>query len=149
MGGMRLPSSLRRMDDRVLGDRLRPQAAGADDLTAGRGGASGGTGAVRTARTGKGAREAAAITARVSKAVLLLLALVVLVGVVFTLAPTNAGNVIVRNALGLARDAAGPFRDVFTVAGDRERELVVNYLLAAVVYGGAGLVVGRLGRKSS
>lgn len=80
---------------------------------------------------------------RVSKAVFLLLAVVVLLGIVFTKAPTNSSNVIVRNALRLARDAAGPFKDVFAPKKP-EDALVVNYLLAAVVYAVVGVVVGKL-----
>lgn len=86
--------------------------------------------------------------ARVSRLVLLLLAAVVALAVVFTLAPTNAENVLVRNVLDLAEQVAGPFRDVFT-ADDPDRELVLNYGLATLVYLVAATVVGRLGRKSS
>ncbi|MBC7373361.1 MAG: hypothetical protein H7323_05160, partial [Frankiales bacterium] len=95
-------------------------------------------------RTGGVAREAVTIVYRVSRAVFLLLAVVVVLGIVFTVAPTNAENVIVRNVLSLARDAAGPFRDVFTVADNAERELVVNYAFAAVVYFVVSVVVGKL-----
>ncbi|MBC7372562.1 MAG: hypothetical protein H7323_01035 [Frankiales bacterium] len=94
--------------------------------------------------TGAGAREALTIVYRVSRAVFLLLALVVGLGILFTLAPTNADNVIVRNVLSLASDAAGPFRDVFTVADDAERELVVNYAFAAVAYVAGSVIVGKL-----
>lgn len=132
---MRMPQALRRMDDKVLGDRLRRRP---DD-----------EGGERAPRTGKGAREALGIVAKVSRLVLLLLALAVVLGIVFTLAPTNADNVIVRNVLDVADDAAGPFRDVFTVDDDAERELVVNYAFAALVYVLAATLVGRLGRKSS
>lgn len=85
---------------------------------------------------------------RVSKAVFFLLALVVLIGIVFTKAPVNEMNVIVRNALRLAKDAAGPFKDVFAPKKP-EDALVVNYLLAAAVYAVVGIVVGKLptGRK--
>ncbi len=80
---------------------------------------------------------------RVSKAVFFLLALVVVLGIVFTKAPVNNSNVIVRNALQLAKDAAGPFKDVFAPK-TRENALIVNYLLAAGVYAVVGIVVGRL-----
>ena len=133
---MRLPSALRRIDDRVLGDRLRRRSVD-DDAPP------------RRPRTGNGARETLGVVAKVSRLVLLLLALAVVLGIVFTLAPTNADNVIVDNVLDLADGAAGPFRDVFTVADDGERELVVNDAFAALVYVLGATLAGRLGRKGS
>lgn len=125
---MRTPTALRRIDDRLLGDRFRRRPATAD----------------RPPRTGKGLRETLAVVARVCRLVFLLLALTVALGIVFTLAPTNPDNVVVRNVLEIARDAAGPFRDVFTVADDAERETVVNYAFAAGVYLLASLLVPKL-----
>ncbi len=131
------------MDDRVLGDRFRRRPT-AD-------GASGDGAAARSRRpaSGKGLREFLSVTGRIAKLVLLLLAAVVLLGIVFTLAPTNGDNVIVSNVLELARDAAGPFRDVYEVSDDADRELVVNYGLAALVFFVGALLVGRLGRSSA
>ena len=80
---------------------------------------------------------------RISRLVLLALAVVVLLGIVFTKAPTNASNVIVRNVLDVAREAAGPFRDVFAPQR-RQDALVVNYLLATGVYLVAAYLVGKL-----
>jgi len=68
----------------------------------------------------------------------------VLLGIVFTLTPTIGDNAIVRNVLDLADGAAGPSRDVLTVDDDAERELVVNYGFAAVVYFALSVVVGKL-----
>lgn len=80
---------------------------------------------------------------RVSEAVFLLVAVVVLIGIVLTKTPTNGSNVIVRNALRLAGEAVGPCKVVFAPKKPQDA-LVVNYLLAAVVYGVLGVVVGRL-----
>lgn len=144
MTTMPVPTILRRTDDRVLGKRLRRRQS-----TSGEGGA--GAVVARTLRqsSGKGLRQFLSVTGRVAKLVLLLLAAVVLLGIVFTLAPTNGDNVIVSNVLELARDAAGPFRDVYEVSDDADRELVVNYGLAALVFFVGALLVGRLGRGSS
>ena len=88
-----------------------------------------------------------AVVVRVSQLVLVVLAVVVLLGIVFTKAPSNTANVIVRNALDLARGAAGPFKDVFAPKG-REDALVANYLTAAGVYLLAAVLLGKLGRKT-
>lgn len=92
---------------------------------------------------GDGLSSFLSVVWRVSKAVFFLLALVVLLGIVFTKAPVNEMNVIVRDGLHLAKDAAGPFKDVFAPKKP-ENALVVNYLLAAGVYLVAGVVVGKL-----
>ena len=144
---MRTPQTLRRMDDRVLGDRFKRRTTTEPGTT------GGGTTVVerpersadpRPPSTGQGLREFLTIFYRVARLVLLLLAVAVLLGIVFTVAPTNGDNVIVRNVLDLADGAAGPFRDVFTVDGDAERELVVNYAFAALVYFALSVVVGKL-----
>lgn len=108
-------SALKDLDDRVLGDRMR----------------------------GDGPPAVLRVVWRVSKVVLLALAVVVLLGILFTKAPTNAHNVIVRNALSLARDVAGPFKDVFAPTKP-EDALVVNYLVAAAFYSVMGVLVGKL-----
>lgn len=108
-------NALRELDNRVLGSRLR----------------------------GDGPAAFLRVVWRVSRLVFIALAVVVLLGVVFTKAPTNAQNVIVRNVLSLARDAAGPFKDVF-VPKKRENALVVNYVVAAAVYLLLSVVVGKL-----
>ena len=79
---------------------------------------------------------------QVSKNVLIALAVIVLLGVLFTKAPTNASNVIVHNVLSLAKDVAGPFKDVFAPK-KAEDALVVNYLVAAVFYLVVGIVIGK------
>lgn len=105
----------------------------------------------RTGRPGnepdRGPAQVLAVTIGISRAVLFVLAVAVALGIVFTLAPTNADNVIVRNAFALARGAAGPFRDVFTVGDNPDRELIVNYAFAAAVYALLAVVVGKIGRK--
>jgi hypothetical protein len=106
---------LKDLDDRVLGNRMR----------------------------GDGPSAVLRVVWRVSKIVLFALAAVVVLGVLFTKAPTNAHNVIVRNVLSLARDVAGPFKDVFTPK-KAEDALVVNYLVAAGVYLGLGVLIGKL-----
>ena len=80
---------------------------------------------------------------RVSRVVFVALAVIVLLGIVFTKAPTNMHNVIVRNVLTLAKDVAGPSRDVFAPK-DRQNALVINYLVAASVYLGLGVLIGKL-----
>ncbi|GAC1444304.1 MAG: hypothetical protein NVS3B26_22010 [Mycobacteriales bacterium] len=108
-------STMRDLDDRVLG-RLR---------------------------RGDGPAAVLRVVWRVSRYVLLSLAVIVLLGVLFTKAPTNAHNVIVRNVLSLAREVAGPFRDVFAPKRPQDA-LVINYLVAAGVYLLIGVVVGKL-----
>lgn len=138
---MRMPTALRRMDDRVLGDRFRKRPpttqVDGDVVVEER------TTSAPPPRTGEGAKEALSIVYRISRLVFLALALACLLGILFTVAPTNADNVIVRNVLDLAEAAAGPFRDVFT-AKDDERERVINYAFAAFVYFLASVLVGKL-----
>jgi hypothetical protein len=111
--------ALRDLDDRVLGNRFRGDAP------------------VAVLR----------VIWRVSQVVFVALAVIVLLGVLFTKAPTNAHNVIVRNVLSLAKDVAGPFKDVFAPKKP-EDALVINYLVAAAVYFGLALVVGKLPPRS-
>lgn len=141
---MRLPTALRNIDDRVLGRKgsrhsrhsdVSPDEHGTHVTEVER--------APAKDKSHDGVLTALGIVWRVSRVVFLLLALVVVVGIVFTLAPTNEDNVIVRNALSLAETVAGPFRDVFT-ADDADRELVYNYGLATAVYLLAASLVGRL-----
>lgn len=157
---MRMPGALRRIDDKVLGDRLKrgepgsgPARADAPTEQIDRPGSD--RDRSRVARpserppaempdTGDGLRETLTVVYRVSQLVLLLLAVTVVLGIVFTLAPTNADNVIVRNVLSIAEGAAGPFKDVFTVSDSADRELTVNYAFAAAVYLLGSYVVGRL-----
>jgi hypothetical protein len=143
---MRMPSGLRRLDDRVLG-RNGKQAEGKepdDPGTADRAGEPGSgsstqhverttTRTTSPPRSGDGASKALALVWRISRLVLLALGLVVLTAAALILLPSNEDNVIVRNVLSLAETVAGPFRDVFTVE-DPDRMRVVNYGLAAVVY---------------
>lgn len=94
-------------------------------------------------KAGRRGADVLGVVYRISQVVLLGLAVVVLLGIVFTKAPTNASNVIVRNGLDLAGEAAGPFRDVFAPRS-RQDALVVNYLLASGIYLAAAYVVGKL-----
>ena len=137
---MRVPAALRRMDDRVLGDRFkkRPTTTQTDEVVV-----EERTTSAPRPRTGQGAREALSIVYRISRLVFLALALACLLGILFTLAPTNEDNSIVSGVLDLAEGAAGPFKDVFT-AKDPERETVVNYAFAAFVYLLASVLVGKL-----
>jgi len=134
------------MDDHVPGDRFRrrkteTETARGDTVVVER--PERGTDP-RPPSTGQGLREFLAIFYRVARLVFLLLAVAVLLGIVFTLTPTIGDNAIVRNVLDLADGAAGPFRDVLTVDDDAERELVVNYGFAAVVYLALSVLVGKL-----
>ncbi len=144
---MRMPTALKSLDDKVLGRSHRSDADEPypDEPRAGE---------TRTIErhdhgrprpgTGEGLREFLAVLYRASKVVFLALAAVLLLGTVFVLAPTNADNSIVSFVADLADGAAGPFRDVFTVSDDAERELVVNYGFAAAVYLVLGLLVTKL-----
>ncbi|MCW2713685.1 MAG: hypothetical protein JWN88_732 [Frankiales bacterium] len=140
---MRLPGSLQKLDDRVLGDRGKPRPTGH--------GPDEGKAPPRERRPRDGAaagRRVLATVYRVARLVFLVLALIMVLGIVLTLAPSNPGNVIVRNVLELAEAAAGPFKDVFTQQ-DPERQTIVNYALAAVVYVLAATLVRKLpGGKS-
>lgn len=163
---MRMPTALRSLDNRVLGDRGRKRAHSRDDSAEPRQDSDRQDGdrqdtqdpypeerrEVRTTReeapesggsTGDGLKQFLTIFYRVAKAVFLLLSLVVILGIVFILAPTNEDNVIVQNVLDLADTIAGPFRDVFT-ADDAEREMVINYGLASGVYFLAATLVTKL-----
>lgn len=156
---MRLPASLQKLDDRVLGNRLKPRApdATADDPRGGD---------VRTVEVtgnrparqprdkpeprdrkprdgGAAVGRVLAVVYTVSRLVFLLLALVMVLGIILTLAPSNPDNVIVRNGLELAESAAGPFKDVFTLQ-DPERQTIVNYAVAAAVYVLAATLVRKL-----
>jgi hypothetical protein len=161
---MGLSSPLRKLDDRVLGDRLRrkPQAQDSEqpgDVP------PGDPGTVdeqpvdeqpveRRSRervdspssrgSGNGVRKTIGIIYQVSRVVLALLALAVLLGIILVLTPSNPDNVIVRNGLEFAEFAAGPFKDLFTVEGDPERQVVVNYAVAVVLYLVAAVFVTKL-----
>ena len=138
---MRLPTALRSLDDRVLRRRRSAsEDAGTERETrVVERPANGPPGS-----TGNGAREALSIVYAVSRAVLLLLVLAVVLGIVFILAPTNPDNGVVQLVTDVSDGAAGPFRDVFTVDDDAERELVVNYAFAAAVYVLAAFLVRKL-----
>ncbi len=139
---MRLPA-LKGLDDRVLGRRrtvVEPEVDGDAAPRAVR---------PRPPRTGKGAREALGVVLRVSRLVFFALFLVLLVGIAFVLAPTNMDNSVVQLVQDVSDAVAGPFRDVFTVSDDRERELVANYGFAAALYLVVALVIGKLAPSRS
>ncbi len=150
---MRLPQGLKKLDDRVLGERGRhrddSQHDSADHAHDGEHVDEGTE--VRTVRTqrrpqtgnGDGVQTFLSVLRRISRLVLLLLGLVVLAAVALVLLPANEDNVIVRNVLSLAETVAGPFRDVLTV-DDPDRMRVYNYGLAAVVYFVLAAIVGKL-----
>ena len=144
---MPLPTALRSLDDKVLG---RSGARGDDEPYPEDPHAPTGQREVVERRerpplgTGDGLRELLTTVYRVSRLVFLALAAVLLLGILFVLAPTNPDNSVVELVADVSDGAAGPFRDVFTVADDAERELVVNYGFAAAVYLVLGLLVTRL-----
>lgn len=142
---MGLTSPLRKLDDRVLGDRLRgkPQTQDDDDQPVERRSRER-VGSPSSRGSGNGVRKAVGIVYKVSRLVFALLALAMILGIVFTLAPSNPDNVIVRNVLEFADTAAGPFKDVFTIENNPERQVVVNYGFAGAVYLLAALLVTRL-----
>ncbi len=156
---MGLSSPLRKLDDRVLGNRLRrkPQAQDSErpgDVPPGDPGTVDEQPVERRSRervgspssrgSGNGVRKTIGIIYLVSRLVLALLALAVLLGIVLILTPSNPDNVIVRNGLDLAEFAAGPFRDLFAVDGDPKRALAINYSVAGVLYLLAAALVTRL-----
>ena len=156
---MGLSSPLRKLDDRFLGDRLRrkPQAQDGErpgDVPPGDRGTVDEQPVERRSRervdspssrgSGNGVRKTIGIIYQVSRVVLALLALAVLLGIVLILTPSNPDNVIVRNGLDFAEFAAGPFKDLFTVEGDPERQVIVNYAVAVVLYLVAALFVTKL-----
>lgn len=142
---MGFTAPLRKLDDRVLGNRLRrkPPPEQVDPPVEQPAGERAGA-APAPHRSGNGVRKALGIIYRVSRVVFVLLALVVLIAIAFILIPTNPDNLFVRAVLDLAATIAGPLKDVFTVADDPQRQLAVNYAIAAVLYVFAGLLVTRL-----
>lgn len=90
-----------------------------------------------------GLKELLTVVYRISRVVFLLLALACAFGVVFVLAPTNEDNSVVQLVNDIADGAAGPFRDVFT-NDDRDRELIINYGFATLLYLAAAALVTRL-----
>jgi hypothetical protein len=153
---MRLPQGLKKLDDRVLGERGRhrddSQHDSADHAHDGEHVDEGTE--VRTVRTrrqapgqsggnGDGLSTFLSVLWRISRLVLLLLGLVVLAAAALVLLPANEDNVLVRNVLSLGETVAGPFRDVLTV-DDPDRMRVYNYGLAAVVYFVLAAIVGKL-----
>jgi hypothetical protein len=70
----------------------------------------------------------------------------ILVGIALVLLEANRDNGIVDALLGAAGWLAGPFEDVFSMDGRKER-IAVNYGLAALVYAIAGGLIARLLRR--
>jgi hypothetical protein len=147
---MRMPTALKSLDDKVLGrrgsrdsDEPHPDESRSDEPRADEREV-----VKRSERpssgTGDGLREFLGIFYRVAQLVFFALAAVLVVGIVFVIAPTNPDNSIVEFVADLSEGAAGPFRDVFTVSDNAEREVVVNYGFAAVVYLVLGLLVSKL-----
>lgn len=141
---MGLSALFSKLDDRVLGDRLRgePQPQHDDQPVERRSRER--VSSPSSRRSGNGVRKAVGIVYKVFRLVFALLALAMVLGIVFTLAPSNPDNVIVRNVLEFADTAAGPFKDVFTIENDPERQVVVNYSFAGAIYLVAALLVTRL-----
>jgi hypothetical protein len=132
---MPMPASLKRLDDRILG-RNRHREVVVDEHGE----------AVADApppRAHDGVPTFLSVVYRVSRLVFLALALIVALAVVLILAPANDDNVIVSTIFDWAEQVAGPFKDVFALDG-AEREKVVNYALAAVVYLVAASLVTKL-----
>ena len=167
---MRMPTTLRKLDDRVLGDRLKggghesepdpqherhPQHEQHAEQERRHHDAhpdvypEEGRRQVRTTRaepaeptTSDGLRDTLRIVYQVSSLVFVALAVAVLAGILFTLAPTNPDNGVVSGVLDVAASAAGPFSDVFTF-DNPDTALAANYGLAAAVY----LVLASLVRR--
>lgn len=159
---MRMPSSLRKLDDRVLGskgsardDQPRDAEHRDADHDADRqeGSSRGDAERTRTVErteerttsrgNGDGLQKVLATVWRISRLVLIALALLMVLAIAFLILPANEDNVIVSNVLDWADTVAGPFRDVFN-ADDEDRRRIYNYGLAAVVYFVIGSIVGKL-----
>ena len=152
---MRMPSALKSLDDKVLGrsgshdsDEPYPAEPRAGETRAGETRAGEREVVERREKsspgTGDGLREFLGTFYRVSQLVFFALAAVLVLGIVFVIAPTNPDNSIVEFVADLSDGAAGPFRDIFTVADNAERELIVNYGFAAAVYFVLGLLITKL-----
>ena len=128
-------SRLRELDDRVRDDRVLGNGVRGDGVR--------GDGVRGDGVRGDGAAAELRAVQRVATYVLFALAVVVLLGVLFTQAPTNVGNVIVRNVLLLAEEVASPFKDVFTPKKAPDA-VVINYLVAAAAYLVMGIAPGGL-----
>ena len=152
---MRMPTALKSLDDKVLGrsgsrhsDEPYPDETHAGESRAGE------TRETerkvverrepRSSGTGDGLREFLGVFYRITQLVFFALAAVLVLGIIFVIAPTNADNSIVEFVADVSDGAAGPFRDVFTVADNAEREQIVNYGFAAAVYFVLGLLVCKL-----
>jgi hypothetical protein len=133
---MRVPASLRRLDDRVLG-RSRSQEAAVTERDHDEHVEE------KPSRPHDGLPTFLSIFYRVSRLVFLALATVLVLAVVLILAPANDDNSIVSAVFDIAEQVAGPFRDIFTLDDD-EREKIVNYGVAAVVYFVLGSLVTKL-----
>jgi hypothetical protein len=134
---MPMPAAFKRLDDRVLGRRRQPVGPSDEHVDDHDDDA-------KPQRPHDGLTTFLAVFYRISRLVFLALALIVTLAIILILAPANDDNVIVRNVFDLAETVAGPFKDVFTVEDDAEREMVVNYVLAAVVYFVAASLVTKL-----
>ena len=152
---MRVPTALRDLDDKLLGDRGR-KGRRHRRAVPGQEPGPGDDAPTRVQRapdarrvpqqTGRGAREALRTVLRVSALVLLLLAAAIGLGALFLIAPTNDSNSLVSGTLDLADRLAGPFRDVFT-NDDAETERVVNYAFAAGVHLVGAAVLSKVGGR--
>jgi hypothetical protein len=175
---MRAPKALRDLDDRVLGrrgdrtaasaerragdddrgpsGRRAPHADGSDevypeDRSDPPRGSDGDKGpAERSHRpVGDVARHVLSVVWTVARYVFLLLAFLTFLAIVFTFTPANPDNAIVGFVLDLAARVAGPFVDVFQ-AESPDREVLLNYGLATVVYLVAASLVTKLpGRRAA
>ncbi len=156
-----MPSGLRKLDDRVLGDKgkgrtdSRPVDDDHDSHDSHDDAHDDAPREERVERTtrrrpsgpppssGDGLSAVLAVVWRISRLVFVALAVVLLLAVAFILLPANEDNVIVRNVLSLAETVSGPFKDVFQ-DDDMDRMRIYNYGLAAVVYFVVGSIVGKL-----
>ena len=138
-------SRLRELDDRVRDDRVRGDDVPGDGVPGDGmpGDGMRGNGMRGNGMRGNGAAAELRAVQRVATYVLFALVVVVLLGVLFTQAPTNVGNVIVRNVLLLAEEVASPFKDVFTPKKAPDA-VVINYLVAAAAYLMMGIAPGRV-----
>ena len=151
---MRMPSALTSLDDKVLGRRRRERSEQGEEHEPYPDEARGERRQVvertpaTSGGTGDGLREFLSVFGRISKLVLLSLAALLVLGIVFVLAPTNPDNAIVELVADVSNAVAGPFRDIFAISDNADRETVVNYGFAAVVYAVLGSLVGKLGSSA-
>ncbi len=88
-------------------------------------------------------RTARALAAKLLLWTIAAVAAIILLGVLFTVLNANPHNWLVRNVHGWGYWLTTPFHDLFMRA-DPKQNVLINWLLAALVYVGLGALLARL-----